>query len=115
MKTTLVMLFVAVAVSFLWRSTMAAKESAVRACKSACRSYDVQLLDDTVALLGIALVRTPRQLVTLRRVYGFEFSQSGTERKAGTITLLGDGLETIHLEDLESPLEREASPPYGPT
>ena len=103
MSTALVLLLVAMVAAFLWRSSMDAKESAVQICKSTCRSYDVQLLDDTVSLISIRPVRGRGRLISLRRVYGFEFSQHGVERRNGAITLLGGSLESIYMDSIDAP------------
>lgn len=69
--------------------SLRAREQALHACQSACREMDVQLLDHTVALARLRLVRDARGRVRLRRRYGFEFSTGGTDRWRGHVDLLG--------------------------
>ena len=49
----------------------------------------------------VGLIETARDAegrVTLRRVYAFEFSDDGQRRRAGSIVIVGDRLESLELE-----------------
>ncbi|MGD2020552.1 MAG: DUF3301 domain-containing protein [Thiohalocapsa sp.] len=85
---------------WLWLSTLRAREMALAHARRACARAGVQLLDQAVALRGVALRWTPRGL-RLRRRYRFEFSADGVERRTGQVVLLGLGLESLRL-DVES-------------
>jgi hypothetical protein len=97
MNTILLMLGAA-AVLWFWTDTLRARESALRACGNACRELDVQLLDQTVALARLGLGRNPRGQFQLRRVYAFEFTSDGVQRRKGRIGLLGSVVEYVHME-----------------
>lgn len=94
-------LVVLVAVAFAWIDSLRARERAVDAGRDACRRYGVQLLDDTVVFGRIALARDEDGRVRLRREYGFEFSDTGDNRRHGTIVMLGGRLADLVLEPYE--------------
>ena len=83
----------------LWRNGMRAKELAISTCRRACTSYGVQMLDDTVSLVRITPAIAQGGGLRFRRTYEFELSQTGANRRVGTITLLGNRVETIYLPD----------------
>ena len=93
------MLLVLLAVVAVWRTSMRARERAIHVCRQACRSYGVQLLDDTVSLSRVWLVADRRKGLAVRRVYEFELSADGHSRRAGTITLTGDVVDSLYLPD----------------
>ena len=81
---------------FLWDS-MRAREAADGAMRDACKAEGLLFLDDTVALESVWPVRIDEGHVKLRRVYGFEYSDTGHNRRKGTITLVGDRVSVLHL------------------
>lgn len=76
---------------------MRAKELAVKHGRDACKKANVQLLDQTVALHRMKMSRANSGSLCLRRVYRFEFTQSGTHRDSGTVTMNGHTLEQVFL------------------
>src|SRR5512146_2039179 len=82
---------------WLWFDSLRAREAAVRAARRACNADGVQLLDDTVALASLGLLRGGRGRLMLKRVYRFEFSDTGDNRLDGSITMLGAGVLTLYL------------------
>ncbi len=82
---------------WLWFDSLRARESAVRAARLACQADGVQLLDDTVALAALGLQRGDDRWPLLRRIYRFEFSDTGNNRLDGSITLLGAHVQTLYL------------------
>jgi len=92
--------FVAAA-AWLWSDSLKSRESAVAATRAACRAERLLLLDDTVAILRIGFRRNEEGRLRLLRVYGFEYSDTGDERSAGSTVMLGDCLLTITLGDGE--------------
>ena len=73
---------------FLW-SSLRARESANAAIRPACRAEGYLFLDDTVALDRIRLRRNDEGRVTIERVYRFDYSDTGDNRRRGYVTLLG--------------------------
>ncbi len=98
MSTTLTAIIVVLLITWLWTDSLRARERAIKASAKACKQLEVQLLDQTVALSRLGLGRNPGGRLRIRRQYTFEFSTNGGDRHTGHITVLGDVLETIHLE-----------------
>jgi len=73
----------------LWWNGIKAKELAVKHGREACKKADLQLLDQTVALHRAKISRSKHGSACLRREYRFEFTQHGTHRDAGTVTMNG--------------------------
>ena len=82
---------------WLWFDSLRSRESAVRAARLACDADGVQLLDATVALASLGLQRGDDGWAALRRIYNFEFSDTGNNRLHGSITLLGANVQALYL------------------
>ena len=74
-----------------------ARELAVSATKAACDSEDLLLLDDTVAIHRLSLRRDDEGVLRLHRIYDFEYSDTGNDRRTGTVTMLGHAVEILHV------------------
>lgn len=81
---------------FVWDS-LKAREAANAAMREACRFEGLQFLDDTVALTSLLPMRNDEGRLKLRRVYGFEYSDTGHNRRKGSITMLGDGVQALYI------------------
>ncbi len=81
-----------------WIDSLRARERAVAAGRAACTRYGLQLLDETVFFNRLALARDHQGRLRLRRSYGFEFSDTGDNRRRGAIVMLGAQLEDLQLE-----------------
>jgi len=82
------MALIALAVWF-WVDTLRAREAGMQAVRQACKAAGLQLLDDTVATASLRLGRQDNGHVAFRRVYAFEYSDTGDNRRQGSVTLLG--------------------------
>lgn len=82
----LILLFAAVAA--FWYESLRARESAIGYCRAQCQLRNVQLLDQTVALVRLRS-RWGMEGFRLLRTYRFDYSEAGTERWEGHLTLLG--------------------------
>ena len=91
------LLVLAAAGWFLWDS-LKAREAANSAIRPACRAQGLLFLDDTVALDSIRPVRDDDGRVRLRRVYRFEFSDTGNNRRRGTVALRGAAILHVDLD-----------------
>ncbi len=87
---------VALLVWFIWDS-LRAREAAVRASRAACEAEDLQFLDDTVAIEAVRPTRDHDGRLTLRRVYGFEYSDTGNSRHKATIVMHGAEVVMLRL------------------
>ncbi len=85
------------AAGWLWLDSFRAREAGIRAVRAACDADQLQLLDDTVALASLRPARDDEGRLRLRRVYRFEYSDTGDNRRNGQITLLGSELLLLHL------------------
>jgi hypothetical protein len=85
-------------IAWLWADSLRAREAAVDAARRACACDGVLLLDDTVMLTSLRMVRSANGHLALRRVYHFEFSDTGDNRLAGAVTLAGSRIVTLYLE-----------------
>ena len=90
------LLFLAAA-GWLWYDSLKAREMAVAATKAACTSENLLLLDDTVAIRRISLGRDTDGILSLRRIYDFEYSDTGDDRSAGSLVMLGSRVLVINL------------------
>ena len=75
--------------ALVWTSLMA-REAANAAMRATCKAEGLLFLDDTVGLTSMRLVRDTEGRLRLRRVYGFEYSDTGNNRRKGSVALLGD-------------------------
>jgi hypothetical protein len=84
------------ALAWLWYDSIHVREIAVRAARRACEAEDLQLLDDTVAIASLALARDEDSRLRLRRVYGFDYSDTGDNRRRGSLVTLGDSVLLVN-------------------
>ena len=86
----------------VWFSLMA-REAAVEAGRAACNAEGLQFLDDTVAIESVRPVRDEEGRLRLRRVYGFEYSDTGNNRRHGAVTMIGSQVVTLYLAARSEP------------
>jgi uncharacterized protein DUF3301 len=84
--------------AWLWYDSMRARERAVAAGKEACSRERLQLLDETVECVSLRPARNAAGRFTLRRVYRFEFSDNGDNRRGGSVVMLGGEVESLTME-----------------
>jgi hypothetical protein len=82
---------------WLWADSMRAREAALDAGRRACDAEGFQFLDWTVAVVKMRVNRASDGRLRIRRVYEFEFSETGNNRLTGSINLLGTELISLHL------------------
>lgn len=80
----------------LW-DTLRARETANAAMRAACAHHGLLFLDDTVSLQSVRPIRDRDGRVTLRRTYHFQYSDTGHNRRNGSITLIGDRIVSLDL------------------
>src|SRR5262245_62175328 len=81
-----------------WVDSLRARERALAAGRAACERYGVQLLDETVAASALRLARDSEGRVRIRRVFAFEFSDTGNNRRHGSVVILGAEVQDLQLE-----------------
>ena len=89
--------------AWLWLDSLTAREIAVSASKAACDSEDLLLLDDTVAIQRLGLGRDGESALRIRRQYVFEYSDTGNDRRTGSLVMLGSRVLVINLNLPKSP------------
>jgi hypothetical protein len=79
---------------FLWDS-LRVREAANAAMRAACEAEGFLFLDDTVGLESLRPVRDDNGRVRWRRVYGFEYSDTGNNRCKGSVAMLGSAIALV--------------------
>ncbi len=102
MLGTLLFAFLLVAVVLLWLDHLGARERAQALGQRLCAEAGVQLLDQSVALRRIDLMRDAEGRLGLRRWYGFELSTDGTDRHRASLRIAHG-----RLEEFSMPILRE--------
>jgi hypothetical protein len=83
---------------FFWVDSLRARERALSAGRAACERNGLQFLDETVAGAGLRLARNDLGELKFRRVFVFEFSDTGNNRRRGSITLVGAEVQDVYTE-----------------
>jgi len=83
---------------WFWYDSLRARERAVGLGREACERDSLQFLDETVLCTRTRPARGADGRVRLRRMYRFEFSDDGMNRRSGQLVLLGAELESLELE-----------------
>lgn len=81
-------LFLCVIAGWIVWDTMKARETANAAMRAACDRRGLFFLDDTVSLQSVRPMRDADGRVRLRRIYRFQYSDTGHNRRDGSIMLL---------------------------
>ena len=92
-----------VAGALLWIDSLRARERAVAAGRAACKRYELLFLDDTVSFTRLRLARNEDGQLRIARTYTFEFSDTGNNRRHGSILMLGGELQDVDLEPYPVP------------
>ena len=98
----IVALLVILFAGWLVWDTLKARETANRAMRAACERHGYFFLDDTVSLISTRPARDDAGHVQLRRAYTFQYSDTGHNRRDGSITLLGDTVTSLVLVDSDT-------------
>ena len=91
------MLVLAVGTAWFWLDSVHKREIAIAAGRLAAERCGLQFLDETVALSQLRFARDARGRLRCRRTYRFEVSDTGADRLACSVTLLGKQLEATHM------------------
>ena len=75
--------------TWLWLDSLKAREAGIPAARAACAAERLLFLDETVEIASIWPARDDEGRLRLRRVYRFEYSETGNDRKKGSVTLIG--------------------------
>ncbi len=87
-----------VVAALFWTDSLRARERALAAGRAACERNGLQFLDETVAGAGLRLARNEAGELRIRRVFSFEFSDTGDNRRQGSVVVLGADVQDLQLE-----------------
>jgi hypothetical protein len=90
-------LLILVLSGWFWFDSLKTREAGVRAVRSACEAEGLQLLDETIAIVSLKPARDGLGRIALRRIYAFEYSDCGSNRRRGSVHLLGTQVELLNL------------------
>ena len=76
-------------IALIWQDSLRAKEIGIKAVRQVCAEEGLQLLDETISLFSLKPARDDYGRLVLRRVYQFEFSENGENRRRGSVQVLG--------------------------
>ena len=85
------------ALAWLWYDSVQVREVAVRAAKQACIATGFQLLDETVSIAKLRTARDDDGRLLLQRTYFFEYSDTGDNRRPGSIVMLGPQVAAMNI------------------
>lgn len=91
------LIFALPALAFMWWWTGSkAHELATAHARQACKSRQLQFLDQTTSLLHLKPSRDAAGAFCWQRIYQFEFTDQGQFRDAATVTMHGQRLKEVH-------------------
>ena len=82
---------------WFWLDSLKAREIGIQAARRACAEEGLQFLDEAVVGHSLRLARDDDGVLRLRRVFAFEYSDNGDNRRPGSVTLLGQQVELLHV------------------
>ena len=82
---------------WLWFDSFRAREAGIRAVRRACAEEGLQLLDETIAIARMRPRRDEHGRLNWLRVYQFEYSETGDNRRRGSVHLLGQDVILLNL------------------
>ncbi len=83
--------------ALLWFDSLQAREVAVRAARRACEAEGLLFLDDTVGISSVKPARDDEGRLKLQRAYEFEYSDTGNNRIAGSVVMLGKRVMLLNI------------------
>lgn len=90
-------LLLAGAAFWFWLDTLRAREIGIDAARRACADDGLQFLDETVVGRSVRPARDGEGRLRLRRVFAFEYSDTGDNRRSGSVAMLGHEVEWLHV------------------
>ena len=97
----IISLFALLAIAWLWFDSVKVRGIAVGKAKAVCAAAELQFLDDTVSIASLKFARNEDGRLLLRRIYSFEYSDTGDNRRPGSIVMLGPEVHFVNV-DLEA-------------
>lgn len=85
------------ALLWFWYDSARVREIAIRVAQRACQAEGVQLLDETVAVSRTRPARDDEGRLVLQRIYRFEYSETGDNRRPGSLVMLGPAVVAVNI------------------
>ena len=86
-----------VGLAWMWFDSVQVRAKAIREVMEVCAVEGIQLLDDSVSISRLRLTRDGDGQVRIQRVYLFDFSDTGNNRRRGSIMMLGDVVQVVNV------------------
>jgi hypothetical protein len=83
--------------AWLWFDSVQVRAKAIREVMEVCAAEEVQLLDESVSISALTLDRDDDGRVRIRRAYVFDYSDTGNNRRRGSIVMLGDAVQIVNV------------------
>lgn len=87
-----------------WLDTLRARDLALTVARQQTARLGLQLLDDTVALQRMRVVRTASGWLGLMHRFRFEFTETGDSRREGFVLLGPDNPPHVDIEAYRDPM-----------
>jgi len=97
MLDNLVLISLLLLAYWYWHKAQYFKAMALKATKARCKTLEVLMLDDYVALNRIGVKKNAAGRWQIYRCYAFEFASTGEDRYQGVCTILGDRVLSINM------------------
>lgn len=97
MPPELIGLAVLAALAWLWYDSLKARDAGIAAVRRACEAEGLQLLDETMAIASLKPARDDEGHLALQRGYQFEYSDTGDNRRRGSLVMLGQRVLVINI------------------
>lgn len=110
-------LLLCLALGTTWYHVLRLRERVHAHARQLCDQHGLRLIDDTVSLHRLRLVRRDG-ILRVTRTYHFETTRGGDDRQAASITLVGDRIVGSHMpsqEPVAAPVPETATPWLRPT
>lgn len=93
----IIILIILGGLTWLWFDSFTAREAGISAVRRVCKMEGLQLLDETIAIISLKLKRNEEGRMGLYRIYEFEYSDTGDNRRRGRIHLLGHKVTVLNV------------------
>lgn len=93
----IISLILLLGLAMLWFDSVQVRAKAIREVKEVCAIEGVQLLDESVSISKLTLDRDDDGHARIRRVYVFDYSDTGDNRRRGSIVMLGDTVQVVNI------------------
>ena len=80
-----------------WSDSLRAREAGMRAVREACAAEGLQWLDENIACVQVRIRRDRFGRLGLLRIYQFEFSDTGDNRRLGSVQVHGNDVVFLGL------------------